>query len=380
MTGAPELTRIDPSRYTSAEVAARELERLWPRVWNLVGPAGQLENDGDWITFALGPESVVLTRAGGEVRGMFNVCPHRGSRICRTERGHDTELRSPYHGWTFGLDGTLRSAPSAEDFPETVRRGEEGLEPVRVESFGGLLWVCLDAHAPPLGGFLGEMGPALSTYRLDQYTPVAHTTVELACNWKAFVDGVNEAYHVPVSHPQLLEILDPTAVVESELLGRHGRFAIPMGRAHERDGLRQQILARGARRGADYGGLSAEQLVAGVNHYVFPNVIFDMHPERFILLRALPAGLDPGRMQIDEWVYERGDPPPAVRRRVVRFPEQSISAVMDVDAHNLIAVQQGMQSRGFRGLLLGRQEERIAHMHRWIELYLGTPPGRPVED
>lgn len=392
--GSSAAELIPKERYVSSEFADKEWHGLWAKSWLLACPERELSQVGAYVTVDVGRESVVLLRnPRGDVAAFANVCPHRGNRIIQDERGSAPVLRCGYHGWTFDLDGSQQHVPDAHAFPEPVCSGGLRLARVRCELALGHAWICLGPDPPPLAEHLGRMGELLRAYQLDAYALTEATTVEFDCNWKVFVDGVNETYHLQACHPQLLGFVDDTGV-KVEFFGAHSRFAVRFGVPSRRlskrtltpelvrmlrdagldpEPFRDRVdevraaLAQARRAQGHYGDLDDSQLTDGYNHYVFPNVVFDMHADRAIVLRALPHASDPGKMRLDEWTYERPrDRATVPRRRRVQYPEESINPVLDQDARHLIQVQKGMVAPSFRGLLLGEHEVRIRHMHETL--------------
>ncbi len=84
------------------------------------------------------------------------------------------------------------------------------LPQLRLETWGPLLFVNLDANAPSLSEMLGVTLPEIAERGVpfDAMRFVARREYKVACNWKVFVDNYQEGYHVPVAHPGLLTELD----------------------------------------------------------------------------------------------------------------------------------------------------------------------------
>src|SRR5262245_50547312 len=115
---------IPKERYTEPEFARLEWDRMWTRVWRLPGPAADVAKPGGWFTFEIGPESVIVARdrAGG-LHAHYNVCLHRGNRLCETGRGSSPTFSCRFHGWEWNLDGSLRCATDAADFTQGLPPG-----------------------------------------------------------------------------------------------------------------------------------------------------------------------------------------------------------------------------------------------------------------
>jgi len=99
-----------PARYyTDPEIFRQELETFFRSMWVCAGREEQVENPGDYFLSEVAGESIIATRdSGGALRAFYNVCRHRGTRMCREDHGKfAARIQCPYHGWTYGLDGRL---------------------------------------------------------------------------------------------------------------------------------------------------------------------------------------------------------------------------------------------------------------------------------
>jgi phenylpropionate dioxygenase-like ring-hydroxylating dioxygenase large terminal subunit len=416
---------IATARYTDPAFAALEHERLWSRVWQIAGREEQVEQPGDVLEYRIGDASVLIARGPeGGLHAMRNSCRHRGSPLVQ-ERAHvDDCLRCPYHGWTYELDGRLRAVVDAEDFGDRLPEGLR-LGPVRVDTFGGFVFVNLDPGAAPLAEFLGPLVDLLAPYRLHRMRlRLARTTV-LPANWKAVVDAFNEGYHVQGLHPQILPWTDDTAIAyeQFELHARYGRLpgarrtlrpsprlripdadvdelAILSGLVHGlggaflrderavvedlgRDGPPDGTSLLGAfqsrrralmtARGFDVSAFADDELTSALDVFWFPNVVGPIYPGSAILFRVRP-GPDPHTAVNDTWVLEWPDPsrdarPPRVE--TVDWREFAWDEVTRQDYENLERVQRGMRDGSVEWLFPNpRQEGNVVHLHRVLDRYL----------
>jgi phenylpropionate dioxygenase-like ring-hydroxylating dioxygenase large terminal subunit len=141
---------VPRARYTSPQFAALELERLWARVWQVACREDEISEVGDFCEYLIGDQSILVVRAAPDVVGAFhNTCLHRGTRLAEgTGHFDDACMRCRYHAWRYDLDGTLIEVVDPDEFapmPPDVHLGE-----VRVDRWGGFVWVSLDRDAPPL--------------------------------------------------------------------------------------------------------------------------------------------------------------------------------------------------------------------------------------
>jgi choline monooxygenase len=188
--------------YFDAEILRLEQDRIFRRAWQYVGHLGQVAEPGSYFASRAGDVPVVVTRAqDGELRAFLNVCRHRGSVVVGGEGKRET-LQCPYHAWTYALDGSLRSAPRAD---ETEPREQLGLVPLRVDTLGPFVFVCASDDALELDDVLGELRDVLPHDGLVFHHRVEY---ELASNWKIACENFLECYHCAVAHPTFLKAVD----------------------------------------------------------------------------------------------------------------------------------------------------------------------------
>ena len=210
--------------YLDPDVLRLERERIFRSAWHYVCHAGRLPEPSSYFACETGGVPTMLVRdKHGELRAFLNVCRHRGAEIVSGEGRRET-LQCPYHAWTYGLDGGLRSAPRSDE----ADLDDLQLYPLRLEAWGPFLFVNADPAVPPLSVELElPFDPAGLRF---------HGRVEycLAANWKIAVENYLECYHCPVAHPGFSKVVDvdPDAY---ELIGE-GPVWSQYGRAREGDG------------------------------------------------------------------------------------------------------------------------------------------------
>jgi len=404
---------IPKERYTSAEFAALEWERMWTKVWLLAGRESDLASPGSYFTFEIGPESILVVRqTDGSIRAHFNVCMHRGNRLREPGRGRVPKFSCSFHGWEYGLDGALLKATDAHTFPQGLPPERLCLRRVRCESWAGFVWLTLDPEAPPLLAYLGVVADELAPYHFDEWSIASDVTIEVACNWKTSVDAFNEAYHVSATHAWTLEFADDVNV-QLDCYERHSRMIFPEAQpsprhpgagtitplmaeyfvarqgvdprsVHSVDEARAAIAAairaQGPALGCDFSELSESQLNDDFHYTVFPNVTFNIHAQFTWVFLHRPHPLDPQRMYFDFFNLVRMPAHPVVRPKKELYRadgETSVSLahipggnVLDEDLYNLPRIQAGMRSRAFAELHLSAQEIRIRHFHRTLMAYV----------
>jgi len=185
--------------YTSQDFFDREIARIFLRSWNFVGRADEVPNPGDYLTaddLAGGPVLVVRGK-DNEVRAFANSCRHRGARLLKGA-GNCRRIVCPYHSWIYALDGALIGSSGMED---TIgfERADYGLVPVRLETWGGFMFVAFDPSCPSLMEYLGDLPQQFASYSFDDMLCTRRKEYDLACNWKLYLENI-EVYHTTTIH------------------------------------------------------------------------------------------------------------------------------------------------------------------------------------
>jgi len=333
-TGTVPYSPITAERYISPDYMLQERERIWAKTWLIAGVTQDVEEPGDFFIFDLEPESIIVSRSeSGDLHAFFNVCQHRGARLMLTDRGNMETYTCPYHGWQFSNDGSLCNVPDEDRFSRGVPRENLSLKPLRVESWGGMIWVCMNPDAPSLEVFLGPIIEMIEPFRPQDMRLVEDQTCRLECNWKAVFDNFCELYHVEHIHPQHELIFDcPTSTSEYFDYGHtrvlidgftvNSRLSIPeevpltqwaqmkvlgmdkedyQGRVLD---VRRDVQIRkrelGPALGYNYDRLSDEQLSDIVQYNIFPNAVLVLQPEEFWILRSRPRADNPDKCYWDK--------------------------------------------------------------------------------
>src|SRR5688572_29851746 len=130
--------------YTDPRVLELERQTVFSHTWQVAGRVDQLRQPGQYVTCEMSSgEPVVVVRGEDHVlRGFFNVCRHHAAAVMSLPEGSATHLRCPYHGWTYGLDGTLKGTP---DFAGVCNfdRSANGLVPIEVGAWEQWVFVKL---------------------------------------------------------------------------------------------------------------------------------------------------------------------------------------------------------------------------------------------
>jgi choline monooxygenase len=192
--------------YIDERIASLERDQVFGSNWTAVGRADQAAAPGEFFTFDLAGEPLIVVRGADlQLRAFYNVCRHHAAAVATAPCGVAQHLRCPYHGWTYGLDGSLKGAPEFAGV-SNFDRSANGLVPVQVASWENFIFVNLNAAVPSLETWMGELRQRILVSSLRFFTRRTYT---LACNWKVYVDNyLDGGYHVPHLHKALNSVLD----------------------------------------------------------------------------------------------------------------------------------------------------------------------------
>jgi Rieske 2Fe-2S family protein len=281
--------------YTAPEIFEREKNLIFAQDWFCAGREEQLPLPGNSIVLEIAGESVLVVRTmKGELRAHYNVCRHRGARLCAT--GNDTNwdvhlqggvtssgsIRCPYHQWTYNLEGQLLGAPYLKD-ADGFRKEDFSLYPVGADTWGGFFFLnlSLPATADEESGVRTQLGPAVERtrrYPLAALRTGHGITYDVAANWKLIMENYNECYHCGGLHPELCEIVpDFKQAGGSNLNWEDG---IP-----HRAGA-YTFTKTGTTNRSPFPGLSEEEKVRHKGELCFPNLMLSLacdHVAAFLL-------------------------------------------------------------------------------------------------
>lgn len=190
---------MPPSIYTSPAFLERELQDVFAREWVSVGRASALAKPGDYVTYELAGQPILVVRDDdGRLRAMSNVCLHRMSTLLEGS-GNRRAITCPYHGWTYALDGTLRAAPAMERNLAFCKE-DHRLPELRCEEWLGWIMVTLNRDIEPVATRLAEVQGLIDDYGMENYTETFRETHVWDTNWKILAENFMESYHLPICH------------------------------------------------------------------------------------------------------------------------------------------------------------------------------------
>jgi choline monooxygenase len=294
-----EASTLIPDAYTSEAFHALERERVFARSWVPVAVTGEIPEPGDFVVVDVAGCSLIVCRdREGMLRAHHNVCRHRGSRLCAEPRGHVRRFfQCPYHAWAYGLDGACLGTPlftreahiPADQEPafdmsgvRAFDKADHGLHPARVDSWGPLVFVCLDETAPPLEDELGDLPARLEGYRLGSQRLLARVDYRIEANWKLVAENFMEYYHLPWVHPGLVKVSPLDAHHRWQGSGMYMGFCTTPIAANTDDGGWQGLPALST--------LAGDDAVSARFAWVFPTLAVNALPNHTFLMLTRPDG------------------------------------------------------------------------------------------
>ena len=222
---------LEQAFYTDPAIYELELERVVYRNWILAGHVSELPETGDFKVLNVAGESAIIVRGeDGELRAFANVCRHRGSLVCLEARGNTDRFSCPYHGWMYGLDGSLFAA---RDMPEGFDRSPHGLKSVSFDVVHGLMFICFTDDPPSLEGCKRDLAEPMAMFGFDSLKVAANKTYDIPANWKLCIENYQECYHCATAHPEYARMHTLTLNYDK--------------RERLREGLRERMSACGVR-------------------------------------------------------------------------------------------------------------------------------------
>ncbi|MFZ0705441.1 MAG: aromatic ring-hydroxylating dioxygenase subunit alpha [Candidatus Korobacteraceae bacterium] len=336
--------------YTDQRVAQLERKNLFGRTWQAVARVDQVANPGQFVTTELAGEPLLVVRGSDrQLRAFFNVCRHHAAAVATEEHGHANIFRCPYHGWSYGLDGSLKGAPEFEGVCD-FDRAQNGLVPVSVDTWEQFVFVNLDPQAAPLLDFLGGLAKRIAPLNLSSLHFFERRTYSLNCNWKVFVDNyLDGGYHVPHLHKGLNSVLDYRQyTIECE--DRYCLQSSPM--VTTTDDANVAATRTGDR--AWY-------------FWQYPNFMINLYSGYMDTNLVLPDGVDRCKVIFDFYFDDVSDTAAERNRQSIAVGER----VNDEDVGICEPVQRGLHSRAYGAGRLSVRREAGEHLfHRLLARYL----------
>jgi phenylpropionate dioxygenase-like ring-hydroxylating dioxygenase large terminal subunit len=403
----------------------------------------ELPQTGSYLTYDIMDDSIVVVRTGPDtLRAYHNVCSHRGRRLVDTPPGahHATgrgrQFTCGFHGWRYGLDGACTRIPEREDWPCGLTEGNIRLKDVKVDTWGGWIWITMDPEAVPLREWLEPAATLLDPFQLENMRYRWRRWLVFDCNWKVALEAFMETYHVPYTHPEFMEF--GGFLGWSRVQGKHSNIGYDAPKDMDENQAKLRLGSGGdprvaTRRLQDFTwenantnttrtlvdaarrleeelpeGTPGDQVLrhwldsarredaargvvwptvdpaivgkSGTAWQIFPNFQIGHALNNMLCYRARPYGDDPDKCIFEAAVYElypEGQEP-ETEWEFSPPDDPGWRSVLPQDFANMAAVQRGLKSRGYAGPTPNPYRERtIVNLHRNLAEYMGT--GAPEE-
>lgn len=348
-----------PQRYfVSPEIFAKEQADIFSTQWVLVGHQSQIAKAGDYFVADVGPPSadsvvakeslIVLHDKGGEVRGFYNVCRHRGTRLCENKTGQVRAIQCPYHAWTYGLDGKLIGAPHMDDVPG-FDKGEHSLHAVNLALWEGFIFVNLAGEAAAASGsgynsleeWLAPLSGKFSHWNMSILRPAKRIEYDVRANWKLMFENYSECYHCPGVHPMLSKV-SPYDSAENDLCD--GPFLGGFMSINKGAGL--TMSGKACALAIDHEQEQEEEGKRRVFYYsISPNMLLSLHPE-YVMVHQLWPQSPERTLILCDWFFhpDAFDRPDFNPNDAIEFWDMTNKQ----DWHVCELSQQGVASRAYQ--------------------------------
>jgi Rieske 2Fe-2S family protein len=335
-TGAKTL---DAHWYVSSDAFAAERERVFARSWICVGRQEVIGETGDFRVVEAAGESLMLVRDGErELHAFYNVCRHRGTRICERERGHFAgSIQCPYHAWTYGLDGALKVARNMADVPG-FRAEEYPLHEAALAVWEGFVFVNLARDPEPFGRAFAPLLQRFSDWDIANLRTAGSVEYDLACNWKLVFQNYSECYHCPLVHPQL-DKLSPSDSGRNDLTD--GAF---LGGYSELRHHGTSLTTSGITVRPPVGSVHGANEDRVYYYTIFPSMLLSLHPDYVMVHYARPLAPDRTHV-VCAWLFD-----PKTMKRDDFDPTDAIEfwdLTNRQDWHVNELTQKGIESRAY---------------------------------
>lgn len=223
--------------YEDPRLFEEEMQKIFKKTWVWVAHESEFPEKGSFKLSQVGLEPVIVVRdRKGAIHVMVNRCRHRAATVCEVKKGKTSSFQCPYHGWGYGLDGSLRALPYPEQYGDDFDKAQHGLLKLRTESYAGMVFATFNEEAEPLVDFLGPVTKWIDLFmKQGAGYPVkvlGEHQFSVPMNWKVQLENTTDAYHFPVVHKSFLQSLDDETEEVFSFLDQGKGYVEDLGNGH----------------------------------------------------------------------------------------------------------------------------------------------------
>lgn len=368
----PQLPDIPAGRYIDPEFLALERAHLWKRSWLYACHEDELPRAGSFLlTHKTGSPIVIVRDKDDTVRAFYNTCRHRGGPLVKQACGHLQGFVCGYHGWTYALDGRLINLRDKRDFVG-LNTAERSLVSVRCERFYKWIFINEDPQAEPLARHFAPFTAYFEQFQPATWRFVMQEGFDVKCNVKVLMDAFLEVYHLKSIHTNTVDrFLDHRGTTIALYRNGHSLMVTPNRRPDWVD-----PGTRGLPRVETATIISAKN---NPSFNFFPNLVTPVDPTGAPFLLFWPTSETSMRIECHWFAPDWGEGP---RADLWKVRIENFDRILAEDLQFAEAIQQSLQSPGFKGIPLNYQERRIYHWHEELDRRIGVervPPALRVQ-
>ena len=350
---------IPAAWYFDERLAQLERESVFGANWQVAGHLDLVREPGQFFTIDVNNEPLVVVRGDdGKLRAFYNVCRHHAAAVVPEAQGCAKNFRCPYHGWTYGNDGALKGMVEFEGVCN-FDRADNGLVPVRVDTWENFVFVNFDGRAASLSEFLGKVPEVVAPLKITETLKYFERRIyTLNCNWKVYVDNyLDGGYHVPHAHKGLSSVVEYTKYTIENF---------------ERACLQSSPLDSS---GALESSIGATRQGTAFYLWVYPNFMLNAYSGVMDTNIVLPLGVNKCSVIFDYYFADTSSAAAKHNQESIAVSEK----VQDEDMTICDSVQRGLRSRAYVAGRLSLRREAGEHLfHRLLHADMNNALARPM--
>ena len=290
---------LERNYYVNPEILQKEYENLFLNKWICAGRSLNLAENGQYKVINIDTESVIVLRdQNGDLKAHFNVCRHRGTRICKNESGQFSKsIQCGYHGWTYDLKGKLTGAPHM-DAVDGFKKDDYPLHAVALAEWEGFIFINLSDEPEDFYSIFSPIKDRFSPWNISDLVVKETKNYQVKGNWKLVIQNYCECYHCPILHPEL-------AAIHNYMGGRNDLHEGPfLGGYMDFNDDKNSITASGKLCCPPLDGVTDKNLNRVYYYAISPNMLLSLHPEYVMYHTVWPDGVDKCKV-ICSWLFTK---------------------------------------------------------------------------